>query len=181
MSLKEHLLKTVVMGAMSSVVKDVNDAQRKSILDDLLAQYKDTGNKSYTVALPTGDKVATVTLNESKPETVVADGAAFFAWCKANRPDLVETVEHPATEAWLEERLVGAAVAHVVEDYKLAGDAYITGEGEPVEGVEFRPAPDPSKFTMTYTAKDRGLSVVQAWRDGFIPVELDANLPVIEP
>lgn len=191
MSLKENLLRTALMGAMASVVKDINDGQRKKLLDELLAQYRETGNKSYSVALPSGDKAATLTLNESKPETRVADEEAFHAWCETNRPDLLETVEHPAvpawsqiighpaTEAWTETRVLPAAAAHIVKDYKLAGDVYITAEGEPVDGVTYTPALEPNKFTLTYTAKDRGLSVVQAWRDGLIPLELDPNLPQV--
>lgn len=191
MSLKEDLLKTALMGAMASVIKDINDAQRKTVLDDLLVQFDDTGNKSYSVSLPSGDKVATLTLNESKPETSIADHAAFHAWCAEHRPDLLETIEHdavpawsqviehPATEAWTEVRVAPAAAAHVVKDYRLAGDTYITPEGEPVEGIAYTPAPAPSKFTLTYTNKDRGLSMVQAWRDGLIPIELDANLPQV--
>jgi hypothetical protein len=191
MSLKENLLRTAVMGAMASVVKDINDAQRKELLAELLTHYRDTGNKSYSVALPSGDKAANLTLNESKPETTVTDPDVFFAWCAEHRPDLLEKVEHdavpawtqviehPATEAWTEVRVLPAAAAHVVKDYRLAGDMYVTDEGEPVEGVTYTPAPEPSKFTLTYTAKDHGLSLVQAWRDGLIPITLDKNLPQV--
>lgn len=179
MTLLEETLRTAVMGALSTVVKDANDAQRKKILTELVEQYKETGNKSWTVKLPTGDKVATITLNESSPEAVATDPAAFLEWCKANRPDLVETIEHPPVEGWTETRLSPAAVAKVSAEYDLAGTDYITPDGEPVEGVEFKPAPDPSKFTLSYTAKDRGASVVKAWRGGFIPLELDSNLPQI--
>lgn len=191
MTLKESLLRTTVMGAMATVVKDINDALRKNLLDELLTQYRETGNKSYSVSLASGDKAATLTLNESKPETRITDQAAFHTWCVENRPDLLETIEHdavpawsqviehPATEAWTEVRVLPAAAAHVTKDYKLAGDVYVTGEGEPVNGVEYVPAPEPSKFTLTYAAKDRGLSVVQAWRDGLVPIELDVNLPQV--
>lgn len=179
MSIKDETLRTALMGAMATVVKDVNEDQRKKVLGQLVEQYKETGNKSWTVQLPSGDKVATLTLNESKAESVVTNTAALLEWCKTHRPDLVETVEHPPVKAWTETRLTGAAVAHIVEDAKLADTNYITEEGELVEGLEFKPATDPSKFTLTYTAKDRGLSVVRAWREGFIPIELNDNLPRI--
>jgi hypothetical protein len=190
-TLKENLLRTAVMGAMASVVKDINDAQRKTLLDELLTHYRETGNKSYSVALPSGDKAANLTLNESKPETRISNEDVFFNWCAEHRPDLLETIEHdavpawtqtiehPATEAWTEVRVLPAAAAHVVKDYRLAGDMYVTDEGEPVDGIEYTPAPEPSKFTLTYTAKDRGLSMVQAWRDGLIPITLDKNLPQV--
>lgn len=190
-TLKENLLRTAVMGAMASVANDINDAQRKTLLDELLVHYRDTGNKSYSVALPSGDKAANLTLNEAKPETSIANEDVFFNWCAEHRPDLLETIEHeavpawsqtiehPAAEAWTEVRVLPAAAAHVVKDYRLAGDMYVTEEGEPVDGVTYTPAPEPSKFTLTYVAKDRGLSLVQAWRDGEIPITLDKNLPQV--
>lgn len=179
MSIKDETLRTALMGAMATVVKDVNEEQRKKVLGQLVEQYKETGNKSWTVTLPSGDKVATLTLNESKAEPVVTDSDALLEWCRTHRPDLIETVEHPPVEAWTETRLTGAAVAHILEQADLADTSYITKDGELVEGIEFKPAPDPSKFTLTYTAKDRGLSVVRAWREGFIPIELSDHLPQI--
>jgi hypothetical protein len=177
--LKDDTLRTALMGAMATVVKDANEAQRKSVLNKLVDIYKDTGNKSWTIKLPSGDKIATITLNESSPEAVATNPDALLQWCKANRADLVETLSHPPVEAWTEERLAPHAVATIAKEYKLADTDYITDEGEPVEGVAFKPAQDPSKFTLSYAAKDRGASVVQAWRDGFIPIALDANLPQI--
>jgi len=175
-NLKDETLRTALMGAMTSIVKDANEAQRKRVLAQLLEIYRETGNKSWTIKLPSGDKVATITLNESSSEVVATDQSALLQWCKDNRPDLVETLEHPMVEAWTEERLSPAAVATIAKEYKLADTDYITPDGEPVDGVQFRPAPDPFKFTLTYEAKDRGVSVVEAWRDGFIPLELDASM-----
>lgn len=178
-TLRDETLRTALMGAMATVVKDANEAQRKKILDDLVKIHKDTGNKSWDINLASGDHVATITLNKTTAEAVATSPAALLEWCKTNRPDLVETVEHPPVEGWTETRLSPAAVATITKDYKLAGTDYITDEGEPVDGVEYRPAPDPNKFTLSYTAKDRGASVVAAWREGFIPLALDANLPQI--
>lgn len=179
LNIKDETLRTALMGAMATVVKDVNEEQRKKVLAQLVEQYKETGNKSWTVQLPSGDKVATLTLNESKAEPAVTDADALLEWCRVHRPELVETVEHPPVEGWTETRLTGAAVAHILEDANLAGTDYVTPDGELVEGLEFKPAPDPSKFTLTYSAKDRGLSVVKAWREGFIPIELSPSLPRI--
>lgn len=179
MTLKEETLRTAVMGAMSTVVKDVNEAQRKKLLDLLLEQYRETGTKSAIVKDLDGDKIATITLTESAASTVVTDQDAFLDWCRDHRPDLIETVEHPPVEAWTEVRVKGTAATVIAEEYKKAGSLYVTEEMEPVEGVEYKPAPEPSRFSLTYAAKDRGLSVVQAWRDGALPIELDANLPQI--
>lgn len=178
-TLKDETLRTAVMGAMSTVVKDVNEAQRKKLLELLVEQYRETGAKSAIVKDLDGDKIATITLSESSPATLVTDQEAFLDWCREHRTDLIETVVHPPVEGWTETRVKGAAATVIAEEYKRAGTLYVTPEMEPVDGVEYKPAPEPSKFTLTYTAKDRGLSVVQAWRDGALPIELDANLPQI--
>lgn len=177
MTLKEETLKTALMGAMAAVVKDVNDSQRKQILNTLLEQYRETGNKSFSVFNPEGDKVAAITLNEAKPETVIADPDAFLDWCREYRPELIETVEHPPVEGWTETRVKGTAVAQVVEGCMLAGETYVTDEGNPVDGVKYRPAAEPSRFTLSYTAKDRGMSLVEAWSAGMLPVDLGPSLP----
>jgi hypothetical protein len=179
LTFKEKNLRTVVMNAMTALIVDANKKGRESALVDLLGMYRETGNKSFSVFSPQGDKVATITLNESAAEPVVTDGDALLEWCRVHRPELVETVEHPPVEAWTETKLTGAAVAHILEDAKLADTSYVTEGGELVDGLEFKPAEEPSKFTVTYAAKDRGLSLVQSWRDGGIPLQLDPNLPMI--
>lgn len=177
MTLKEETLRTALMGAIAAAVKDGNDEQRRKILDQLLVEYRESGNKSFSVFNLDGDKVAAITLNESKPETVITDPDGFLDWCREHRPDLVEVVEHPPVEGWSETRVKPSAVAHVVEDYKLAGDTYLTVDGEPVDGVEYRSPAEPSKFTLSYSARDRGASLVAAWRQGALPVDLGPSLP----
>lgn len=179
MSFKEMTLRTAVMNAMSALIVDANKTSRADALNVLLEQYKETGNKSFSVFSPEGDKVATITLNESQPETVVTDQDGLLEWCRTNRPDLIETIEHPPVEGWTETRVKPSAVAHIMEDYKLAGALYVNADGEPIDGVEYRQPGEPSKFTVSYTAKDKGLSLVRAWRDGGIPLALDPNLPQI--
>lgn len=179
MSIKDEALRTALMGAMSTVVKDVNEVQRKKLLTLLLGQYRETGAKNIVVKDLDGDKIATITLSESAAATVVADEGAFLDWCCRNRPDFVEDVFHPPVEGWTETRVKGAAVTAVAEQYKRAGDMYVTPDMEPVDGVEYRPAAEPNRFSVTYAGKDRGMSVVQAWRDGALPIELDVNLPRI--
>lgn len=179
LTFKEKTLRTAVMNAMTSVIVDANKIGREAALKDLVAQYKETGNKSFSVFNPDGDKVAQITLTEAKAESVVTDHGALLDWCREYRPDLIETVEHPPVEGWTEVRVKPSAVEHIAADCKLAGDSFVTDEGELVEGIEHRLPGDPTKFTVTYKAKDKGLSLVQAWRDGGIPLQLDPNLPQI--
>lgn len=177
MNLKDQKLRAAVLGSLLNIVKDANEEERKTLLDALVADYVETGNKSSTISLPSGDKVATLTLNESKPETVITDRGQFMDWCRNNRPDLIEVVHHPAVEAWEETAIRSTAAARLADDYKVAGDMYLTPEGEPVDGVEYRLPKAPSKFTLSYTAKDRGASLVEAWRDGQLGVELGPQFP----
>lgn len=180
MNLKDQKLRAAVLGSLLNIVKAANEEERGELLAALVTDYKDTGNKSSSIFLPSGDKVATVTLNEAKPETVISDREQFMEWCRSNRPDLLEVVHHPATEAWDETVVKPTAVAHLADDYRVAGDGYITADGEPVDGVEYRLPKEPSKFTLAYTAKDKGASLVEAWRDGQLGVELGPQFPQLD-
>lgn len=182
MTLKQRQLRVAILGSLKNLVFEANEVERRQLLEDMLDVYKapaTRGDKGGSIFLPSGDKVATVTLSESKPETVVTDRDAFLEWCRTHRPELVEVVHHPAVEAWEETIIRPAAAAHVAKDYKVAGDTYITADGEPVEGVEYRLPKDPKQFSITYTAKDKGLSLVEAWREGQVGIELGPNLPQI--
>lgn len=174
---KEKHFRTLLLNAMTAVVVDANKDSRAETLAQLVEIYETTGNKSVSVFGPDGDKVGAITLNESSPETVINDEAALVEWCKEHRPELLETIEHSPVEAWTETRVRPSALAHIVQDYRLADSIYVTAEGEPVDGVEYRKAPPPSKFTVSYAAKDKGLSLVKAWREGLIPHELTPQLP----
>jgi hypothetical protein len=166
------------MGAMATVIKDANEAQRKKILADLLGIYKDTGNKSWTVTLPSGDKVATFTIAEPKPGHKV-NNDELLAWCRSNRADLVETLSHPAVPAWTEYRLRGDVEKVITSEYKLAGDTYITDDGEPVAGVEYVPAGTPKSFTVRYAPGGQE-RIIEAWRGGELAgIEPGKNLPMI--
>ena len=178
-SLNEKMLRAALMGALKNVVFEVNDQERAELLVAALEQYRATKSKSFEVESPDGDHVATVSLNKGKPETVVSDSGGLLEWCRVNRPDLVVEVVHAPVEGWTETVVKPTAAAVIAEDYKLAGDVYVTEDGVPVDGVEYRLPGEPSKFTLSYVAKDRGLSLVQAWRDGLLPIGLGSRLPQI--
>ena len=179
MSLKEENLKFLLMKTLTDLVKGETDEARKELMVVLLAQYEETGTKSFSVQVPGAEKVATFTLAEPKPGVKVADAEGLLEWCRTNRPDLTETVEHPPVEGWTETRLVKTAVDDVVKDSKLAGALFVTVDGEPVEGIEYVPAAAPKSFSVLYEKGGQG-RVVDAWRHGELAgIEPGQTLPQI--
>lgn len=178
MNLKEQNLTFLLMKTLADMVKVETDEARAELMTVLLAQYDETGTKAFSVQIPGAEKVATFTISEPKPAVKVQD-AALLAWCRENRPELVEKVEHPAVEAWTEERLTTAAVDTVAADCMLTGTSFVTGDGELVDGIEYVPAGRPKSYTVRYEkgGQDR---VIAAWRNGELAgIEPGKNLPII--
>lgn len=177
-TLKEQNLTFLLLKTLADLVKTETDKGRAELMEVLLAQFEDTGNKSYSVHIPGAEKVATFTIAEPKP-THKVDPAALLAWCQENRPDLVETIEHPPVEAYTEHRLRDDVEKVITKEYSLAGGMYVTEDMEPVDGVEYVPAGTPKSFTVRYE-KDGQERVVQAWRNGELgAITPGANLPQI--
>lgn len=177
-TLKDRNLRFLLMKTMSDMVKGETDAERKELMEALLAQFEETGTKSFSIGIPGAEKVATFTISEPKPGHKV-DPAALLAWCQENRPDLVETIEHPAVEAFTEHKLRDDIEKVITKEYKLAKDTYITDDGEPVAGVEYIPAGTPKSFTVTYV-KEGQQRVIDAWRGGELGnITPGTNLPQI--
>ena len=164
--LKDQNLRFVLMKTLTDLVKGETDGARKELMDALLEQFKDTGNKSFSVKIPGAEKVANLTLSEPSPGHKV-DPEALLTWCEWHRPDLVEEVEHPAVAAWTERKLKADVEAVISKEYNLAANTYITADGEPVDGVTYVPAADPKSFTVTYVGGKAGQArVVEAYRAG---------------
>lgn len=178
MNLKDRNLTFLLMKTLADLVKTETDTVRAELMDILLAQFNDTGTKSFSIQIPGAEKVATFTIAEPKPSHKV-NSDELLAWCQANRADLVETLIHPAVEAWTEYRLRGDVEKVITSEYKLAGDTYITDKGEPVAGVEYVPAGTPKSFSVRYE-KGGQERVIEAWRAGELAgIEPGKNLPQI--
>lgn len=143
-------------------------------LADTLAQV---GSDRFTVSLPgSGRKVGTVSIVQPKPQEV-RDDAAMLEWAREHRPDWVKVIEHPAMPAWTEERVDWARVLDGVQDTEAG---VVTDDGEPVEGLSYRPVP-PKSFTVRM-APGGGDALIAAWRAGELAdLELGGGLPAIEP
>lgn len=177
-TLKEQNLTFLLIKTLADVVKTETDKHRAELMEVLLAQFEDTGNKSYSVHIPGAEKVATFTIAEPKP-THKVDAEALLEWCKVNRKDLVETIEHEPVPARTEYRLRDDVEKVITGEYNLAGTMYINPDGIHVEGVEYVPAGTPKSFTVRYEKQGQD-RVIQAWRGGELAgIEPGSSLPQI--
>lgn len=178
MNLKDRNLKFLLMKTLTDMVKTETESERSELMETLLAQFEETGTKSFSIQVPGAEKVATFTISEPKPGHKV-NSDELLAWCQVNRPDLVETLSHPMVPAWTEHKLCANVEKVITSEYKLAGDTYITDEGEPVAGVEYVPAGTPKSFAVRYE-KGGQERVIEAWRNGELAgIEPGKNLPMI--
>lgn len=177
-NLKERNLKFLLMKTLADLVKGETDVERAELMDELLEQFEETGNKSFSIKIPGAEKVATFTIAEPKPSHKV-DTEALLDWCRENRPELVETVHHPAVEAWTETKLRDDVEKVITGEYKLAGTMYVDDDMVPVDGVEYVPAPTPKSFSVRYE-KGGQERVIEAWRSGELGgIAPGKNLPQI--
>lgn len=180
------MFKKTIVDALSGEIKK----DREEHIKPLLEEWRRSGNKSFSVALPDGTKIGQVTLTEGSDATVIADDTAFFLWMKKNHPEEIETIEVPekVIPASSYEQVKPAALNRLLEEeFIQAGDAIITKDGEPVPGVEFVKAPEPSQFSVTYAGaktvdKDKTKQkMFAAYRNGDLAhLNLGSALPQIE-
>lgn len=180
------VLKKTILDAVAAEVK----RDREEHLKPLVEEWRRSGNKAFSVTLPDGTKIGNVTLTEAKDATVISDDTAFFLWIKANHPEEIETINVPeqVIPAKSYEQVKPAALNRLLEEeFGQAGDSIITKDGEPVPGVEFMKAPEPSQFSVTYAGakavdKDRTKQrLFQAYRNGELGhLDLGSALPQIE-
>lgn len=176
--LKDKNLRFLLMKTLADMVGGEVAEARGELMDELLQQFDDLGVKSFTVKVPGAEKVATFTIAEPKPATKV-DNAALLDWCRDNRPELTQVIEHPAREAWEETALTDDALKVLAESSVLVGEEYFTADGQPIEGLKYVAAGRPKSFSVKYE-KGGQERVIQAWRDGDLAgIEPGQNLPTI--
>jgi hypothetical protein len=177
--------KTIVDVLSAEIKKD-----REEHLKPLVEEWRRSGNKSFSVTLPDGTKIGQVSLTEGSDATVIADETAFFLWMKKNHPEEIETIEIPekVIPATSYEQVKPAALNRLLEEeFIQAGEEIITKDGEPVPGIEFLKAPEPSQFSVTYVGakaadKDKTKQkLFAAYRNGDLAhLNLGSALPQIE-
>ncbi|MEO5317631.1 hypothetical protein PV761_03420 [Arthrobacter sp. CC3] len=181
--------KKAVMDSLTAEIKK----DREEHLKPLVEEWRRSGNKSFSVTLPDGTKIGSVTLTEGTDATVIADDTAYFMWMKANHPEEIETITEPeqvvVIPAKTYEQVKPAALNRLLEleEFGQAGDDIITKDGEKVPGVEYLKAPEPSQFSVTYVGakaadKDKTKAkLFAAYRAGQLGhLNLGPALPQIE-
>lgn len=152
LSLKQAAESLAVVKTLADALNDEVKDRRAALTKRLVSEYIAEGTTKRAVKLPDGTTVAHVILTEPSAKTDATDTEALIEWASTNAPDLVETVEHPATEAWTETVVNPKALNKFLETAKATADgAIITEAGEIVPGVIHVPAPTPSSFSVRYT------------------------------
>lgn len=148
--LDERLRRFVTVKTAADILNDAVKAARTDLTRSLVAEHQESGIKARTVKIG-GVKVATATIAEPGPETKVTNEKDLLAWAKTNRPDLIETVEHPATEAWTETRVKAPELTRLIEDSDDTGSGdLVTADGELIPGVRYVATPTPKSFSITF-------------------------------
>ena len=156
--LTSHALRKLVADHIYASIKE----EKKAVMDRLVADAAASGATTWTIAVTDVDgethQIAKATLAQSKPSIRVTDQDDLVAWLEEQRPDLVETIEHPATEAWTEKRVAAHTPDALLAKFKPVADEdgtrrLITDDGEFVPGVTYNSAPAPSSYTMTWGGK----------------------------
>lgn len=189
--IKEENLRFVLKQTILGAIKDEVEAGRGEHLGHLVDEYERSGTKSFSVALPDGTKIGNVTLTEGKDSVGIKDQTAFFLWMKEHYPEEIETVEIPAqiVPASSYEQVKPAAFNRLLEHevFVEREGEILTQDGELVDGAEFRKAPRPDRFSVTYAttkAAERARikrRLVDAYLNGDLGhLNLGVALPQIE-
>jgi hypothetical protein len=166
MSVRDDNLKLALTKAIADVVSEAMAHMRNEHFNVLLEQYEDAGTKQFSVKLPDGTKVATITLTEQKEAYEVTDEVAFLQWMRRQDPDGIETVTVPPQPEWTYEQVKDRTKAATLKRLEHVGDMpFDPITGELVEGVTYRPAGRPKGFQVRYESEGRA-QVIDAWRTG---------------
>jgi hypothetical protein len=153
-SLKEDATTVAVLRALRDIVDAEYEAVRLRVLAGLREARDKVGLKSMRVTLPDGTPVATVTLIDPKPATVVGDEAAFVAWVAGRYPNEIET---RVRLSWQRKFL---------SELDPSADRVIDPRtGETVEGLVTIPSPEPRSFSLR-PLPDGTREISRAWRCG---------------
>jgi hypothetical protein len=164
MSLKEDATTVAVLRALRDIIDTEYEAVRLRVLAGLREARDKVGLKSMRVTLPDGTPVATVTLIDPKPATVVGDEAAFAAWVAGRYPDEIETrVRLSWQRKFLSE--LNPSADRVIDPHT----------GETVEGLVTIRSPEPRSFSLR-PLPDGTREISRAWRCG--DLDLHRMLPL---
>lgn len=156
MSLTEDATTVTVLRALRDIIDAEYEAARLRVFAGLREARDTVGLKSMRVTLPNGTPIATVTLIDPKPATVVGNEAAFMAWVADRYPSEIET-QVRVRLSWQRKFL---------SELDPSADQVIDPRtGETVEGLVTVPSSEPRSFSLRpLPGGTREIS--RAWRCG---------------
>jgi hypothetical protein len=166
MSLKEDAITVAALRALRDIIDAEYEAARLRVMTGLREARDKVGLKSMRVTLPDGTPVATVTLIDPQPATVVGNEAAFMAWVADHYPGAIETQVRvrPSWQRKFFSELDPSA--DPVADPRT---------GEIVKGLETKPASEPRSFCLR-SLPGGTQEIIRAWRSGGL--DLHRMLPL---
>jgi hypothetical protein len=170
-SLKEDATTVAVLRALRDVIEAEYEAARLRVFVGLREARDEVGLKSMRVTLPDGTPVATVTVIDPKPATVVGDEAAFVAWVADRYPSEVET-QVRVRPSWQRKFL---------SELDPSADPVVDPRtGETVEGLVTIPSSGPRSFSLRLLP-DGTQEISRAWRCGDLDLHRMLPLEGIRP
>lgn len=175
MSLKTDNLTFVLKKTIADFVNDEVKHDRQERMEELLKMFRELGVDRFTVELPDGQTVATISISKPKPKLQVSENE-LMGWLEANGYEhLIQTVTIPERT----EKKIPVDVLEKIGAIETEDGEYVTPDGVPVDGARMF-TPEPSSFTVRY-AKGGQHRIIDAWQAGEL-AEIDAGttLPQIE-
>jgi hypothetical protein len=175
MSLKINNLQFVLKKTVADFVTDEVKQDRTERMEELLEMFHELGVDRFTVELPDGEQVATISISKPKPKLQVQEGE-LMGWLEANGYEhLIETVTIPERV----EKKIPVDVLEKIGAIKTDDGEFVTPDGVPVDGAK-EVTPEPSLFTVRY-AKGGQYRIIDAWQSGELAgINAGTTLPQIE-
>lgn len=174
-NLKNNNLEFVLKKTIADFVTDEVKQDRDERMDELLAMFRELGVDRFTVELPDGQAVATLSIAKPKPKLAIKE-TELMGWLETNGYEhLIKTVTIPErTEKQLPVDILEQIGAQQTEDGE-----YVTPDGVPIDGA-YIATPEPSLFTVRY-AKGGQYKILDAWHNGELSeIGAGTTLPQIE-
>lgn len=155
MNLREKNQRIALIKAYYDALGDFLRDAREDHLEDLMDRYDDEGTKSFTITLPDGTRIGSVTIPEPKSSTDIVDEASLFEYAEERDGITTETIPATAerTIKKLSPKWLDALKQRAVEGDD--GTLVDPETGEVIPGLKVTPGARPKSFTVRYEREGR--------------------------
>lgn len=176
--LKEQNLRVVLLNTLAAEVKRETDASRSDLLHELLRRFDEDGTTKFSVPLPGEIKPLADVILVMPSDKQDVNELEFRKWADEHRPELIKEVVIPPQE---EQRYLDfdkKARADFLESltYNTDVDAYMTADGEIVEGVAHLAGGRPKSLMVKITAANKA-RLLEAYRSGSLE-RIERGIPL---